>query len=243
MSECIKTLLPGEKVARDVFARYTQFQRALVEAKQQGKKLVLVINEAQRLNQETIYGVKMLHEAGQDHYDEHLFSIIFVGQLQLKNKTTAHELNFRIRRYEMKRLNLKEVQGILNANHFKCNVSILRTIANKSMYVPMGVNYCINLIQDRLGINSGELTIEQIYSLPGFDLDGKMRKYEFSNQEFASAAQEVLGKHITPSSISKVRHGKMEGPTADTIMMRADEIIEEGLRKRKESPKVEHNMA
>ena len=243
MSECIRNMLPGEKPARDVFARYTQFKRALIETKQQGKKLILVVNEAQRLNQETMYGIKMLHEAGQDYYNEHLFAVVMVGQLALKRKIVAHELNFRIRRYRMQLLNKNEIKAMLNANGYTCNGSVLDSIASNSLHTPLGVYNFMIRIQDELNIQSGNLDIEQIYNLNDYSIKERMQKIGMSNQDGADSASAVLGKHITASTVSKVKHNNLNSPVADALRTHWQEIEAHHLSQKKPEPQVESNMA
>ncbi len=243
MSECIRALLPDEKVARDIFARYTQFQRALLEAEASNKKLILLINEAQRLNQDTIYGVKMLHEAGQAYHKEHLFPIIFVGQLSIKRKLVAHELNFRIKRYEMKTLQENEVKAILNLYGYTCNRSILGTFASNSHHTPNGVHFYIDLLKEN-NIPKGELTIEHLYNLPGFAFKERMKARGWSNQDVADLAKENIGLDVTSSSVSKIVNGKMPGPTADELTMRWHELESIADEREKNGLPVENiNMA
>ena len=243
MSQCVRSLLPSEKAARDVFARYTQFQRALIEAESANKKLILLVNEAQRLNQDTIYGIKMLHEAGQKYHKEHLFAIIFVGQLSVRRKLVSHELNFRIRRYEMKTLQENEVEAILNLYGYTCNKSILGTFASNSHHTPNGVHFYIDLLREN-NIPEGELTIEHLYNLPGFAFRERMKARGWSNQYVANLAKENIGLDLTASSVSKIVNGKMPGPTADELTMRWHELEAIADEKEKNRLPIENiNMA
>ena len=244
MSECINKMLPGESPVRDIFARYTQFKRALVEGRQEGKKIILLINEAHRLTQETMYGIKMLHEAGQNFYEEHLFPIIMSGQLNLRRKVVAHELNFRIKRYQMKLLNEQEVKSILNANGYTCNDSVLNSIVLNSLQTPNGVYHYIDQIKEELGIASGNLDINQLYEIPGFSIKNRMEKYGMSLQETAEVAKEITGLDYSTSTISKISNGKLTvGPKPDALITHWQEIEQRFLNQEKAEPKVEHNMA
>ncbi len=125
------------------------FKNYLVKARQEGRKVVVIIDEAQNLSNEVLEEVRLLTNLGQG--DEQPVQLILVGQPELKdlvNQSELAQLRQRIRvHYEFETLNFDEMVGYVNHRMevAGCSRQVFEPLALKKLFeISGGIPRVIN---------------------------------------------------------------------------------------------------
>ncbi len=115
MKNMIKALSPGITPPQCTEDKYTLLEQCLQNANKLGKKVILMIDEAQDLNDQTFFDMKKIHELGSE-YSDSLFSIVLFGKNSVKwdKIFTNQELGCRIQRTHMDIISPDEAVEIAN---------------------------------------------------------------------------------------------------------------------------------
>ncbi len=105
MERILRAIGSDEAIPRDIESRYIRLRTALLRANRMKNKVLLIIDEAQDSNKQTLRDLKKLHELSGPG-QRHLFTIIMfskdVGAMDAL--LDCQELGYRIKRYNMHRL-------------------------------------------------------------------------------------------------------------------------------------------
>ena len=233
---------PELHIPGDAESRYHALEQALRHAYRSGRKVVLIVDEAQDLNMQTMRDLKKIHEIdgfGQDH----LFSIILFGKThrQWDRISELPELGYRIRRVLLSRLTNAEI--ILFAEQrfnvsFKDNKSAEKFASLVTVKTPLGVYHTANAIRWHRGLEDGEkiqINMEDLKSLAVISKPYRIAQAGAKQKQLEEKIHELYpDKKVNRQRISEWQNGRMDPshPLYSMIDHAADELISTELSKK-----------
>ncbi len=119
MGRMLQAITPGEPIPRDIESRYIRLRTVLLRANRTKRKIILLIDEAQDTNSQTLRELKKIHELSGPNR-QHLFSIVMFSKESEKMEIAleGEELGYRVRRCYLHDLSEEDI--FFFAEHFGC---------------------------------------------------------------------------------------------------------------------------
>ncbi|MDX8391348.1 MAG: AAA family ATPase [Mariprofundaceae bacterium] len=174
----------------------TQSNRLLVDAMNryllarhaEGRKIVLIIDEAQNLDSDVLEQLRLLTNLETD--ERKLLQIILLGQPELQQKlahTELRQLSQRITaRYHLQALNRSEIAAYIDhrLSVAGCDEAIFSAAAKRHIHrISQGIPRLVNLICDRAMLGAYAKSVKNI-----------------NRKMIRQAAREVLGERVAPAN-------------------------------------------
>lgn len=238
MKALIAAISPDTHIPGDIELRAERLKTLLMQAHRAGRKVIIMIDEAQDLSDQTFRELKKVHEITAFGVD-HLFSIVMFAKESLKadGLLAGRELGYRVKRlpilplsdHEMcefaeKRFELKFPAGV-EGRRIR---SYFTQMAHPS---PLGVRHLCEAIADTEEYK-GELTMNIIQIAMKRDLVTQAKKYRITLKEHQAAIKEQFGVNVAESTLSEIRKGNTERYSDKTVAM-ADQVLRDMLNKAK----------
>lgn len=227
-----------EKARVSLMARIEQFKRALTETVKKGHKIVLVIDEAQNLSRDTVYGLKKIHELGHSFERENLFSIIFFGQPQFANLIRPRELSLRIDRHEVEPLSLAEAEEYFRMRRAKLSEKAVKKIAHRAGLTPLGLKRACNVLLEMSG--GDRITDDAVRQYTSGDYSKALSSMGMTLNQLAGVIHQKTGIRYDKSTLSKVINGNYDGKKGEELSETIGDIIAE--RTEQAAPKSRTSM-
>lgn len=214
MKWLIAAIEPDHRIPGDVELRAERLKTLLMKSYRAKRKVIVMIDEAQDLSEQTFRELKKVHELSAFGVS-HLFSIIMFAKESSRADgfLAGRELGYRIKRipiiplsdYEMtefaeKRFDVKFPGGAERRRV----TSYFSQMAHPS---PLGVRHLCEAIQD-LPEYKGVVTLEIIQGAMRRDRKAQLKKYRITLKDIQRAAKEEHGMNLATSTISDIQSGK-----------------------------------
>lgn len=214
MKWLIATIEPDMSIPGDIELRAERLKTLLMKCYRAKKKVVVMIDEAQDLSEQTFRELKKVHELSAFGVS-HLFSIIMFAKESSRADgfLAGRELGFRIKRipiiplsdYEMLQFAEKRFGICLPSGAERRRVaSYFTQMAHPS---PLGVRHLCETIQDHPDFK-GTMSLDIIQGALRRDRKTLMKKYRITLKDIQRKAKETYGMNIATSTISDVQSGK-----------------------------------
>lgn len=227
MKEMIREI-SGEKPKGDLIARTTQLKRVLLAQSSRRNHLVLVIDEAQDLHSDTLYGIKKIHELGGTSGQEFLFSVILFGKEALGSLIQPRELGMRISQFQMQPLKKDEITDFLKAHKLKMNGAAEKRFILNVDPVPAAIMRAIREIR-YFYPGKTKFTEEDIINFQKQDTLDKITASGISYRKFSDIIYSRYGKRWDSGTINKAVHGKLGTRTESEILDQLNTVLSEHL--------------
>lgn len=229
--------LSGEKARRDIIARSTQLKRLLITNAKK-RKIILILDESQDLERDTIYGIKKMHELGGNQNREYLFSVIFFGQDRLAELITPLELSLRIDSIELQELKIEEAKQFLEFNGLKLDRhAINRIFANRENKIPAGINRTCKLLSHYFELKNGKnknLNNQDIIKFYSRNLKDQIKESGLSYRQLSSRIYKKHKRLYDASVISRGLEGKLKDKNREAQLNQdLNDIVQEAIAGKK----------
>jgi len=218
MKLLIQSLDPEAHVPVTVEQRYTLLSQLLKNENITGRKVILIIDEAQDVSLQTLRDLKKIHEidaVGSDH----LFSIVLLGKThyQWDRIATIPELGYRIRRVLLDKLTNEEI--ILFAEQrfgvkFHDGKTAVKFAGLIDHRTPLGVDNMANAVRWHRGMEKGEritITMQDLQSLPVISRAYRVKQAGVTQKQIEEAARQMHpGMRFNKQRISEFQNGKLD---------------------------------
>lgn len=235
MRYMIRTISPDEQSPGDAIARFNRLKTVLMQAHRRRVKPVLVIDEAQELNEISIREIKKLHEIAAFGMP-HLFPIIMFAKSntdRLDAILSGREIGYRVRRSYMAPLSPDEL--IEFAKHFGLTFEDTKA---KNYFLefchpsPLGVEHIADRAKDFLGTTS--LSRDKLQKLVAQTAKDELKFYGISYGDICQRYNDVHNATISKQTAMRVieNNGSVKSATADRIRGVTRDLITEARSER-----------
>jgi type II secretory pathway predicted ATPase ExeA len=221
------TELSGEKPAGDIIARATQLRRVLISQAATRSKVILVIDEAQDLHPDTLYGLKKMHELGKSHEGKFMFSIILCGKNNLSALIRPGELGLRFDTHIMQPLTMNEMRAFAELHGIHADKKAINRLFANVHPTPMAVTRRIEELKyffDKEEYNEADIAEYLRCGLPA-----KLKALSLSYAMVADALTD-RGIACDKSVVSRALSGTMQDKSRqELILSEIDNIATEKI--------------
>lgn len=214
-----------ENPRRDSLARDNQLIRGL-RSVSESKRVVLVIDEAQDLNFETIYGIKKIHELGGSLRNEFLFSVLLFGKPKLKDWLKPRELGWRIAVHDVNPMDDRELKAFVNSEGVEFDEKYYASFWNLTKGIPQGARFVLNGIKKLMKRKKIDANMALSHFISG-DMTKDLKSRGLSYTDVARWIFRKYNKNFDKSTIGRAVKAESVTETSNEIRGFAAELISE----------------
>lgn len=186
-------------------------------------KIILMIDEAQDLRNQTFYDIKKIHEISGNGMS-HLFSVILFGKPVRKwdRLYAGPEIGYRMDITFLEGLADEEIVKIAESKYniqFETDKVRKRFCASLQYKTPLGIKYFSEALKREMGIGIDEavyVNAELVIKIPTITQKIRLKQAGVSQQQFADYCRNISSnKKYNPQRVSEYFNGKI--PTDDPV--------------------------
>ncbi len=204
-------------------------------------RVILMIDEAQDMNNKTFRDIKKIHEIT-GNGKNNLFSVILFGKPHNRwnNLYADPELGYRINIFTLDELTQAEILTIAEKRFnltFESEAVRKRFTAVIKYKTPLGVEFFAKSLKRKLGLDNDDtahVNAELVLAIPMIDLQFRAKQAGLKQSIIAERCREVItGKKINEQRVSEFFNNKISDPTlVEEMTIVIESFIDQRLKQK-----------
>jgi len=232
----LESMNPDVHIPRGNERMYKLLAEELRKYAKKNFKIILMIDEAQDLRNQTFFDIKKIHEITGNGMD-HLFSVIFFGKDSRRwdKLWEGPEIGYRMNVTVLEDLTQEEIVKIAEEKYgiqFESDRVRKRFCAVLPFKTPLGIKYFSESLKREIGISVDEpvyINAELVIKIPTMTQKMRLRQAGMTQQQFADFCRRVSpNKKYNPQRISEYFNGKYP-PEDDPIGRELYHLAEQAI--------------
>ena len=231
----LEALNPSTHIPRGNERMYKLLEAELRKFSKKNFKIILMIDEAQDLRNQTYFDIKKIHEIAGNGMS-HLLSVIMFGKPSRKwdRLYAGPEIGYRMDITFLEQLNEEEIVKIAETKHsinFESDRVRKRFCSILQYKTPLGIEYFSNALKREVGVALDDpLYIDSnlIIKIPTITLKIRLKQAGITQQQYADYARQVSpSKKYNLQRISEFLNGKIppDNDTAKELTLIAEQML------------------